>query len=593
MSLSSLPHPLLTNVPDFGQPPKYGASTLHDRISMGTGPQTVSFPQRRPDQIMAFSFVIDDILEITTLKEFFRAQGGRAHPFYCPSWRRDLRIVGSALEGEKLVTIESPGEDYSATHLDDTEPDHYGRQVYFWRDGETVWAERIIRVLPGAEPGTEILDLDNPLPFDIDENTWIGWAHLVRFSEDQLEWRHLLPGVAEVSFTVRDTRHANQNELVVELEQLDQYGQLGFISCTCAPGEILPVTNRVAYAYGPETLHATQDDPYSMPWAAYPTPEGIRLRKAIPPANETIWLPQTGGTLSILFDAEVVTDHVALAFDQTAYEVVAYQKTATTIECRRFFNLAVETVEWEGQDPLLQYNALLDADLPTGETDVVCYYRKPGENALWMRFQRDNFGVEYLASLLPGRPIELKRAFFEYNEDESAGTLKVEFVDAGFRVGTLSSAAYPDPPPPPVPPYVLVADADDGEVSASLVGGSHDYAVIWADGSGEFDPHLTFLDAASVTAGATGEYTALVLYADGNDTDLGPHPAFDDRGDVTASISGAYTASVIEGEDSLAEAGAVGSVSISGVYVENVIFPPVTAESANVNTAISGVYEPA
>jgi len=588
----SLFFPTLTTVPDFSRAPRRGTSTAHDRTGMGASRQIVFFPQRRPDHLFDFRFAFTAALDITTFKEFFRARAGRCNPFYLPSWQRDLTTVGTATAGTKLIEIVSAGEDYEATHLTDTDADHYGRQLFFWKDGEVVHVDSILRVLPGSAAGQEIIDLDNPLPFDVDGDTWVGWAHLVRFSEDRLEWKHWGLRFAEVEIGFRGMRQANQNELSVDLVQEDQYGQLGFVLAEAAPGEILPVTNRVAYANGPESLRASQDDPYSMPWAAFPASDGVRLRKALPPANEVIWLPQTGGTASILFDEEVETDHIALAFDQNAYEVVAYQLNATTIECRRYFNTAVETVTWEGIDPLLQFNGLLDADLPTGDTDVVAYYLKPGENILFARFQRDNFGTEYVAALLPGRPVALKRAFFEYNEAETAGVLKVEFVDSGLRVVVVSSASYPDPPPPPIPPYVLISESDDASVDASL-SGDYAYAVMWADGGGEFDPHPAFADAGSVDGALLGDYVAMVLYADGADTDLGPHPAFADFGDATASVSGVYALNVIEGEDDLAEVARVATVSITAVYALNVIFPPVSDEQANTSTSLSGVYEPA
>lgn len=585
----SLEHPTFGFIPDFTSPPRFGIATNHDRSALGQARQTVSFPQRRPDYIFAHRFAIETEFEIQQLKEFFRERAGRAHPFFLPSWRRDLTLaVASVDEGDKQIPILSANEDYEATHLDGTDPDHYGRTLYFWKDGEEIWTERVIRVLPGAEAGQEILDLDTPLPFDIDDRTWIGWAHLVRFAEDTLEWMHYLPSAAETDITFRATRHANQNQLYVELEQHDQYGQLGFIEATVAPGEILPVTTRVAYAYGPTTLHNSQDGPYAITWAVWPADDGVRIRKAPDP----IWLPYNAGSLSILFDDPIETDHIALAFDQNAYEVVAYQKDDETIECRRFFNTAVEIVEWAGQDPILQFNGLLDQDLETGETDVVCYYIKPGSNALWMRFQRDNFETEYLAALLPGRPLMLKRAYFEYSEDQSAGTLKVEFVDAGYRVGVLSSALYPDPPPPPVPPFVEYDDGDDAEVGAmSMAALVHTYAVMWADGGGEFDPHPPFEDAGTVTAALLGDSTAVIVYADGADL-LDPHPPFEDVGETAARILITHAVQALSPTGDLLDAGQT-SMSLDGELELTVIFPPISDENAQTNTSLTGTYAPA
>lgn len=587
----SLFFPQLTTVPDFSRSPRRGTSTAHDRTGMGASRQIVFFPQRRPDHLFDFRFAFTAALDITTFKEFFRAQAGRCNPFYLPSWQRDLETVGTALAGTKLIEIVSAGEDYEATHLTDTDADHYGRQLFFWKDGEVVHFDSILRVLPGSAAGQEIIDLDNPLPFDVDSDTWVGWAHLVRFSEDRLEWKHWGLRFAEVEIGFRGMRQANQNELSVAIAQADQYGQLGFTLCEAAPGEILPVTNRVAYAYGPQTLRASQDDPYSVPWAAFPTETGVRLRKALPPANEVIWLPNPGGTESILFDAEVETDHIALAFDQNAYEVVAYQLNATTIECRRYFNTAVETVTWEGIDPLLQFNGLLDQDLPTGDTDVVAYYLKPGENVLFARFQRDNFGTEYTAALLPGRPVALKRAYFEYTEDEAAGVLKVEFVDAGLRVAVLSSAQYPDPPPPPIPPWVELELAEPGVASGSLVGGDYAEAVVYWDGGALLDPHPAIPEGSTAGGALLGDYSPLVIYWDGLDLNEA-HPPLSESGTAGGEMTGIYSVVVISPPDTFDESGTAGA-AMTGIYALQVISPPITDENATAAASLSGVYEPA
>lgn len=586
----SLFFPTLTTVPDFSEAPRRGTATIHDRTAMGTATQTAFMPMRRPDYLFHFRFAFDDAAAVRDMKEFFRARGGRAEPFYFPSWRRDIRTVGVAAAGTQQITIQSPAEDYEATHLTGTDADHYGRQLFFWRDGETVWMDSILRVLPSTTPGEEILDMDNPLPFDVDDDVFVGWAYLVRFTEDRLEWKHFSLDAAEVSIGFRGMRQANQNEVEVAIEQVDQYGQLGFVSCAIAPGDILPVTNRVAYASGPETLRASQDDPYSMPWAAYPSTGGMKLRKAIPPDNETIWLPQVGGTPSILFDDDVDTDHVALAFDQNGYEVIAYQKTATTIECRRYFNTEVEIVEWDGIDPVLQFNGLLDEDLPTGDTDVVAYYLKPGENVLYARFQRDNFGTEYVAALLPVRPVALKRATFDIADDLSEGTLLVDLVDPGFRVATLSSAAYPAPAIPLPPPWVEVGLEESGRVSASIASGSYTPAVVYADGGALEDPHDPFADAGTATAALSGAYDVAVVYADGGALE-DPHDPLEDVGTATASLSGSYDLQVFSGED-LSDTG-FASMSVYGELILVVIFPPISDENANVTASLSGVYEPA
>lgn len=588
----SLQFPLLTHVPDFLRQPSRGTSTAHHRLGLSTAIDTVVFPQRTPDVLLSFRFSFFQRLQHQLFKEFFRERAGRTWAFFIPSWRRDITLVNAVVAGEKQIEIVSPDEDYESTHLTDTDPDHYGRFLFFWKDGEDPWASDVIRVLPSGTIGTEILDLDLELPWDIDDRTVIGWCHLVRFSDDQLEWQHWSPDHAEVDVGFRSTRRANQNTITQPIEQVDQYGQLGFTTCTMAPGEVLPVTNRVGYGLGPDTLHNTQDDPYRINWAVYNTPTGVRLRKAIPPDEEQIWLPQTAGALSVLFEDPVDTDHFSLAFDQNAYEVVAYQKTTDVIECRRFFNTEVVTVEWEGRDPALQYNALLDATLATGDTDVICYYLKKDDNRLFMRVQRDDFDTEYIVALLPSRPLALKRAYFDYDETEAAGVLKVEYLDAGLRVCTLSSAQYADPPPPPVPPYLLVVDHEYSATRAGLQSGLYEYAVVWWDGGGEFDPHPDETEAATATGSASGAYVAVIVYADGEALE-DPHEALEDVAATTGGSSGDFSLVVFSPSGELLDVGSTTGALPSGVYSQAVIFPPVADENAQTSASMQGVYEPA
>lgn len=590
----SLQFPLLTHVPDFLRPPQRGTSTAHHRLGLSTAQDTVVFPQRTPDILLSFRFSFFQRLQHQLFKEFFRERSGRTWAFFIPSWRRDITLVSPVAAGIKQIEIVSPDESYEATHLTDTDPDHYGRFLFFWKDGEDPWASDVIRVLPSSTIGQEILDLDLELPWEIDDRTVIGWCHLVRFTEDQLEWQHWSPDHAEVEVGFRATRRANQNSITQPIEQVDQYGQLGFTTCSLAPGEVLPVTNRVGYGLGPDTLHNTQDDPYRINWAVYTDVDGIvRIRKAIPPANETIWLPQVSGTESILFDGEddLSSDHWSLAFDQNAYEVIAYQADIDLIECRRFFNTEVVTVEWEGRDPALQYNALLDANLETGDTDVICYYLKKDDNRLFMRVQRDDFDTEYVVAMLPSRPIALKRAYFEYDESEAAGVLQVEYLDAGLRVCTLSSAQYEDPPPPPIPPFILASGFDHAEPEALKITGVHVYAVRWADGGGEFDAHPPFDEGSTVTAALLGAHSEAVVYADGGElTD--PHPSFGDDSETDTGVTGSHYVSVFLPEDDLSEAAETSMGLNSLTHELKVIFPPISDEHAQANASLSGVYAP-
>lgn len=583
----SLLFPIFPHVPDFRSSTTRAVSTTHDRINLAAGRQEVVFPQRTPDILFNHSFTFETRLESSQAKEFFRDKGGRTWAFFMPSWKRDIRLVGPVAAGTKQITIISPDENYAEKHLDETDPDHFGRFLYFWKAGTAIFGSDVIRVLPGASAGQEILDIDNPLPFAIDDKTFCGWLHLCRFSDDQLEWTHYSPDHSQVEIAFRATRRAVQNEVQKDVERIDQYGQIGFVSALVAPGDILPVTNRVAYATGPANLTVAQDELYSTPWAVWPAADGVRIKRVL--ADEEIWLPATGGTKSILFPGPIITDHIALAFDQNSYEVVGYQKTTTTIEIRRFFNSAVDARTFDGLDPLLQFNGLLNDELEAGETDVVCYYIKPGDNALYMRFQRDNFGTEYTAAQLPSRPLALKRAYYTRNEDDTQGTLTVEWLDAGLRVGKLFSAPYEPPPPPPPPDEVSVFTGDSAGVTLTAAMNYTPGVVYW-DGLPFEALHIPEKDQAGVTLEHFASYSNALKYYDGGT--LGdPHTPLTDAAGVALSTSGAYALLAIL-TDILSDEATV-SLSTSAAVTLGAVIPPKITELATVELTTSAVYEPA
>lgn len=588
----SLLFPIFPHVPDFRDATSRSISTLHERINLAAGRGEVLFPQRTPDILINHPFAVTTRRELAEMKEFFRDKGGRAWAFFLPSWRRDVKLAGPVPALTKQIAILSPNEDYASKHLDNTDADHPGRFLYFYRDGQPVFGTDIIRVLPGDVAGQEILDLDIPPPFALDEKTWVGWLYLARFTDDQLTWTHYSPDHAETEIGFRVTRRAIQNEVTKDLTRTDQYGQVGFVSARMAPGDIEPVTNRIAYTTGPANLHAAQEELYYSPWAAWPGVDGVRIKKLLP--DEEIWLPNNTGSNSILFSGPVVTDHIAFCFDQNSYEVIGYQKTRTTIEIRRFFNLAVDVRTFDGIDPLLQFNGLLNANLETSETDVVCYYLKPDTNALFMRFQRDNFGTEYVACALPSRPLALKRAYYVRDEeDEDEGTLVVEYVDAGLRIAQLFSAVYeaPEPPVPPPDEEIEASAADVAGVQLSANFDGYEIGVQYWDGQPFLSLHTPIKDETNtVFLSDSASYTSTLVYYDGG-TIGDPHTPLSDA--PTAPIlshSAAYVLSIIPA-DSEPESATV-SLSETSTYVLGAIGIPSSGDSSIANLEHSLVYEP-
>jgi hypothetical protein len=550
------------------------------------------FPQRTPDQLFNHRFAFTARLEIQQIKEFFRDRGGRTWAFYLPSWKRDVTLAEPTAAGTKLINIISPDENYEETHFDDTDLDHHGRYLFFFREGFPVFGIDIIRVLPGLRAGENQLDLDLPLPFDVDQNTLVGWCYLVRFVEDQVVWTHYSPDHAETEIAFRATRRANQNDITQPIEQINQYGQLGFVEARLAPGIPEPTTNRVSYSLGPWILHNPQDELFYTPWAAWPHEDGVRLKKLS--TYEEIWLPNDSGTASTLFSGPVLTDHLSLTFDQNSWEVVAYQKASEQIELRRFFNFATDIRTWTGIDPILQFNGLLSVGLATGDRDVVCYYLRTDGNSLYMRFQRDNFAIEYVAALLPSRPLALKQAYYERDDTGLVGTLYVEYLDAGLRVCALRSAAYDAPPPPPPPPLLpeVIAQAANPDRAGVTIENLVDYypAVVYTDGESYEAIHQPSIEPTSVHIENVIDYVPVVIYFDGLAFDAKHIPLKESTG-VTIENIPEYINVTIKGDNQLETNAVIIDNLVS--YTLSAIQNPARQDQTGVTIDNIVSYEPA
>ncbi len=577
-------YPVLDLVPDFSTAPQYGLAMAQDKLAIGEGRQRVAFPAIQRDHVFNFTFLLDTLAEVRKLKRFFNERGGRTHPFYLPSWRNDLPPIGGAL-ASTLLTVQAT--DYEEDHLTEpaTRPDHYGRQIFIWQPGEDLFTSRVISATEDGDETT--LDLENTLTFTVDPAKAIcGFLHLARFLDDRLSHEQPRPEICTTAIKFRGIRQHIAITQTNPVGELSQYASLGFVSITQDPAPAEPSDNRAAYASGPLNLHYSQDALYFTRWAAWTHNRQIRLKRL--PAGE-ITFPDASGVSSALFGAtQVNTDHLTLAFDQNGWEVIAYQKTLTTIELRQFYDSATTIRTWEGLDPILVFNQLIDPNIETGDSDVVCYYIKPNSNTLFYRFQRDDFGTEYVAAHLPARPITLKRIYIE------DGFQYFEFLDAGFRRAVMKSAPLPEPPPPDPPPPEVPVDMppDYAMAGAGFLSGDYGPAVVYADGlpfEALYHPPFTETSTAIVTV--MGVYENAVVYADGLPVDA-IHPAFTETTATGLSFTGVYEAVVMEPEPA-AEATTAGLNIIDMEHTFYVKQTAALAETTNATINISGIYEPA
>lgn len=414
--MSGLPYPVLTMVPDFNKPPQCDISATADRTQLGTGEGYVTFPQPVPTFGFGVTFTLLDGSECDDMEEFFRGRGGRTHPFYWPSWRRDL-LRGAGAAGSHYLT--TTVLNFAAEHLTNpaTRADHYGRQIFVWQPGEDLHVDRIVS--SSENEGLTYLDLELPLPFTVDSaRAVVGFLHLARFSEDELKWQYAAVDVATVETRIMSVRqYLDDPEETLPISEIQFYAQRGFTSAVSDAEECSPVSNRFATALGPEVIDTPQGGAYVKSWVVWEEAGQLRIK-----AGASITYPDTGGTVCSLSGGDVGTHRLTITFDKNEHLLVGLEFPGV-VQLRSFGG----TLEFAGKSPLLVNNKLIDPAISDADSDVICYYIRPGDAKLYARFERDLFAVERVVAKIPFIPLELKRSTY------SAGVHTLELLDVSFR----------------------------------------------------------------------------------------------------------------------------------------------------------------
>lgn len=153
----------------------------------------------------------------------------------------------------------------------------------------------------------------------------------------------------------------------------------------------------LAVNHGPLFYGSTQVAQFRRLWCVWNSYNGrVRIGPYLTPLYDA-W----GTELTLMEDSGVWLRpaRMALAFDQDALPVIAFNKTVSTVSVRRYVSTVKTEYTFTGYNPVLFYNGT--ALVFTTVTDVVCLYLNAGGTALYSRFQRENFGVERLVSNLP------------------------------------------------------------------------------------------------------------------------------------------------------------------------------------------------
>jgi hypothetical protein len=300
----------------------------------------------------------------------------------------------------------------------------------------------------------------------------------------------------------------------------------------------LPV-NAFDICAGPFILGSTQTPQYVDRWAVWVATAGIRLGKL----SAGMALDDVNGQADDLFPGGTRPSKVSLCFEQAALPVIAIQKDATTIEIRRKVSNVVQSYLFAGLSPMLFYNGVTIVD--TSVTDAVCLYIKTAGDKIYARFQRDNYGIEYVinATLAPGAVIkELRKTDHRFIAGVNYQALWGRSLDG--RQLYFRSAAYPPLPQNVADKLTNDVALDSGIYFLAITPGGTVTDKITQDSAFNSGQYVSIvINAPTVTDKATqdsafdsGIYTSIAI--------AGPAPT-DKATEDTAFDSGVYTLTVI------------------------------------------------
>lgn len=550
--------------PDTTETPTVRWMQAADALTVSPFREFMAWPDEDPQRAYSFRYSFTERNPLLSAKDFFSRHGGSAKAFLLPSWERDWTPAEIPAAG--AVEIEVEGTDWLDTYPIH-HPDGPGRYAFIFDTTHGFHAFRITAAVPEG-PGTTMLSIEQALPFTPTAEALYGWLYVARFAGDDAEWQHYAPHRATIQIGFITTRQRIVKDENGNADGATIYASQPIMEVDALQGEPDFARFDVAYQWGPVNLRITQSATFATRWAAWIASDGVRLLKNA--TDGDIFPPDTSqGFLCDLFTAAPATDRISLAFDQTGYEVIGWQHDATNIKVRKKTGAVITTYTFAGKDPVLFFNGIVAiADRLDGDSDVVCYYRKPGESVIFARYQRDNFGIEYKAAGVPFLPILL--LFADHNEADR--TFSVHYIDNGWRQCSAVCNAYPEPPEIPPDPYVSLEIFEAVEAAASLLDCQDEYAII--------EPPAILESAA-----------AEAMISDFESENVAPPPTdFSEPTSAAASLGDiAYEVVIVSSAPPQEEAGALASLP-DMTYILTAIESAAQQEAAAAAASIPEIY---
>ena len=142
--------------------------------------------------------------------------------------------------------------------------------------------------------------------------------------------------------------------------------------------------------HGPFIYGSTQIAQFSTRWVCWVGTNGMRFKKFTP----GVLFNDVDGQADDLFPPGTRPKHLSFSFEQDALHAIAIQSGTDTCEVRRKVSGVPTAYTFTGRSPVLFYNGIVEPD--TAATDLMVFYIKSAGDKIYVRRQRDNFGIEYI-----------------------------------------------------------------------------------------------------------------------------------------------------------------------------------------------------
>ncbi len=485
---------LLTIQPDFTSPPQHGLG--EGGLTLVEFGQATSVGTWHGDTALAmsFDFRFDTAAEQRSIRNLTNILGGRAMPFFMPSWEHDFVLAEAGIAGDVQIRIEAAG----LSSITDNRPDTEGRQIFLVRpDGQVQGVGIVGAVLEGSE---EVLTLDLPLAFDVQpDQVMVGLLRLMRLADDRIEYRQERPGHGLVKLamvTSRQTRHVNDSP-AVEGENI--FNLKAFVDVIATDEDPMLLRYKTATAIGPEVYGSAQTDNFYRDWTAYTDGPTVKMQNSAGGAP----IP------SDLYDSGFETQHLTFGFDGSGREAIAWRSQPGLIRLGYKAGGVNHWKDFPGISPVMIQTWALDSTVTAGNADLVVFYLREGFSGIFARFYREDFATERLIVKSPVCPIylQLARGF--------QGRIEVVGMDSGHRLCRWRTSGYLTP---------MERQAQIGKLSP-IVTGQYRSLVVFAFGTDSQTGRMGGL--------VTGEYRSIRVYQQA--------PEIGEVGRMGGLVTGSYT----------------------------------------------------